>query len=80
MGTAGTRFQNGSFAGAYPYSAVGTDVVLAKYISGNDDIHGFGYGAMGIISIPLDVLIDTALLPFDLIAWPFGFKKSFSVR
>ena len=76
MGTAFTRFNEGSFAGAYPYSAVAADVVIAKEAIGRPSDHGGGFATISIISIPLDLVLDTVLFPVDLVTWPFGYKKS----
>ena len=76
MGTGFTRLQDGSFAGKYPYSAVGADAVMVKEAFGRPVDHGGGFALVGIISFPLDIVLDTILLPVDLIAWPFGFEKS----
>ena len=32
-----------------------------------------------LLSLPFDILIDVILLPADLIAWPFGYKKGFDI-
>jgi len=57
--------------GRYPGDAVVLDV---KFMSeGDDKYHSALVGALSIIP---DIIIDTVLLPIDLIAWPFGFKKN----
>lgn len=66
-GTICTRYPGGSDGvGARPYEAVVQDAVICKSVEGC---------AMGILSMPVDIALDTVLLPVDLIAWPYGCKK-----
>jgi uncharacterized protein YceK len=52
--------------GAYPYQAVGTDVVLLFLPP---------ITIPAAVSLPADAIIDTILLPADLIHWADGDKK-----
>jgi uncharacterized protein YceK len=78
IGTASTRFQNDSFVGAYPYSAVGTDLVLFGENLGKPAHLGGFIALPSLISIPLDLVVDSILLPIDLITWPFGLRKTWA--
>ncbi|HEY9049939.1 MAG TPA: YceK/YidQ family lipoprotein [Gammaproteobacteria bacterium] len=60
-----------SWAGKYPYQAVALDVDAAA----NPRHGGAIVTIISIISIPLDLVVDTILLPVDLIMWPLGFEK-----
>ncbi len=85
IGTFGTRTNNWGQGkkpiGSYPFKAVSEDLrmtyVLTDSDSGNDysGIHIIGPIAL-MFSLPLDLAIDIVLTPLDLIAWPFGWKKS----
>jgi len=66
-GTLVSRTGHTSF-GAYPYQAVGTDVAVIAVEK--PEVKGLAF-----ISIPLDVVVDTVLLPPDLILWIAGHKK-----
>ena len=70
-GTLVTRYwsHSGSSVGAYPYQAVAYDFKEA-----HDDFD-FNSVLVLLCFLPLDVTVDTILLPVDLIAWPFGKKK-----
>ena len=79
LGTIGTR-TGGDGVGKYPYMAVAADVAFPiHYFNEPNESWGSITAAaiVGIISIPLDFVIDTVLLPVDLIAWPLGGKKGF---
>lgn len=65
--------ENVSFLGAYPYAGVVIDFRLAS-LTRSGQLGDFS-GPLPLISIPLDIVIDTVLLPGDLIAWPFGYRK-----
>ena len=58
-GTFLTRTGNQPF-GAYPYHAVGIDVIVVAYEK------TVSYKAVAFISIPFDIVLDTILLPPDL--------------
>jgi uncharacterized protein YceK len=66
--------------GAYPYIATKLDygVIVDKPIYPTPDDK---YVAMGFLGcLPVDFLLDTACLPFDLIGWMFGcHMKGFQV-
>lgn len=72
LGTAGTRVANeGDVAGRFPFQAVGSDVeTVFSAPHPHVDLR-----PLAVISIPLDLVMDVVLLPFDLILWPFGFSK-----
>lgn len=76
MGSYATRMEdkrpNCSFTGKYPYAAVAWDVKELKTIGGSKIGE---FGEFALISIPLDLIIDTIMTPVDLVAWPFGFSK-----
>jgi uncharacterized protein YceK len=60
--------------------AVAADVAFpVHYINEPNESWGSRTAAVffGLISIPLDLALDTVLLPIDLIAWPLGGKKGF---
>ena len=67
LGTISTR-DKGNFAGGYPYQAVAFDGYCVAEARGN-------LAPGGLVSMPLDLVVDTVLLPIDLLLWPFGFKK-----
>ena len=69
MGTLLTR-TGGSPIGGYPYQAVGLDVSLVRGSQGAGESLTYIF-----IITPLDFFLDTALLPLDLITWPFGLWK-----
>ena len=66
--------------GGWPYEAVWVDINW-----GDNIIHSDGGGPLAFgeammaplfyISVPLDLAIDTVLLPVDLVAWPCGYEK-----
>jgi hypothetical protein len=62
-----------SFLGEFPYSAVALDVKLVPTINSHRDGDFFGF--ISLISILPDIVIDTLLLPGDIVAWPLGYKK-----
>ncbi len=66
-GTLVSRTGNTSF-GAYPYQGVGTDVAVVAVEKPEVKVLAF-------ISIPLDLVLDTLLLPPDLMLWIAGHKK-----
>ena len=66
-GTLVSRTGHTSF-GAYPYQAIGTDVAVVAVEKPDVKVLAF-------ISIPLDLVLDTILLPPDLILWIAGHKK-----
>lgn len=66
--------------GSYPYKAFVSDFELINHT--NRQLKGdmlfpksWVYSA-AVISMPFDLVIDTILLPLDLAAWPFGWKRS----
>jgi uncharacterized protein YceK len=82
---------DGSFIGAYPYASAAADIrviqdafdMTSHGATGEgvtERSSGVGCGVIGIIvgvgSIPLDLVIDTVLLPADLIGWSFGLEKT----
>lgn len=82
--------QHSDFVGAYPYSAVGGDVALlmegidgrgpspdpASTTDRQDQIACCVISAfLAILSLPIDLAVDTVLLPADLVAWPFGWRR-----
>jgi uncharacterized protein YceK len=71
VGTLYTRFE-GSFAGKYPYQGV---VVDCKLVSETSDTSILDPVFISIMCIPIDLVADTLLAPFDLIFWPMGFEK-----
>jgi uncharacterized protein YceK len=66
-GTMLSRTGNTSL-GAYPYQAVGTDVAVVA-------VEKPDLKVLALVSIPIDVVLDTLLLPPDLILWVVGRKK-----
>jgi uncharacterized protein YceK len=71
-GTHLTRVANpGHFAGKYPFEAVAVDIAS---LSG-DANPILDVGVWGLLSLPLDIVIDAVLSPADLILWPFGVEK-----
>ena len=72
IGTATTRClsKNGSVFGSKPYQAVSQDIEFNKE---NETTLDKFY--MLFLFLPVDAIIDTILLPVDLIAIPFGKKK-----
>jgi uncharacterized protein YceK len=79
-GTLLTRFA-GDPVGAYPMQGI---AVNARVIGGG--INEFTHDPkiieensipflLVLLSFPCDLFIDVVLIPADLIAWPFGYKK-----
>src|SRR2546423_12809825 len=66
-GTLVSRTGQTSF-GAYPYQAVGTDAAVVAVEKPDLKILAF-------VSIPLDLAVDTLLLPPDVVLWVAGHKK-----
>jgi len=81
-GCLGTSYSRCSQAadsfGKWPYQAVVTDCDATKYVVKGD--LGMFAGLYGIVSLPMDFLCDTVLLPLDLFLWPFGFRKSENIH
>ena len=58
--------------GKYPGMAIAEDF----RVMGTPGPYGTGWLAViALISLPVDIVVDTVLLPVDLIAWPFGLKR-----
>ncbi len=76
LSSCGTLYSRGTHAvfGAYPFQGVAVDAVMITGTFRND--HEV-YIAQGIMSLPLDLVIDLALCPLDLIAWALGGRKGF---
>lgn len=77
FGTYATRFmandrsKDTSWVGKYPYQSIASDFNTAAHPR-----HGGAVITMiSIVSIPFDLVVDTILLPVDLILWPMGLKK-----
>ena len=68
-GTVGTRLGHTSF-GAYPYQAIATDVEAVAEADVPGEIR-----ILAFLSFPFDLVLDTLLLPPDLILWAAGHKK-----
>jgi hypothetical protein len=78
LGTGATRFDNGSFVGKYPYSGTASDIVIiGKSFSSekNRTVSPALVFFLGILSFPVDIIVDSILFPADLIAWPIGYEK-----
>lgn len=81
-GTVLTRTRGDVF-GYYPYEALVADARLIGYGLGFDiEIQGHGDRMTaddgiggGLISLPIDLVLDTIALPIDLVAWAFGCDK-----
>jgi hypothetical protein len=76
-GTAGTRVLCDRSFGAYPYQGVAIDFTLIPASSdqpGHPTEEGINC-ATAILSIPLDLVVDTVLLPVDLVYWGQGKHK-----
>ena len=66
LGTAYSRSGGENSFGKYPYMAIAVDVKAM----GSPAAAGWG-----VLSIPLDLVIDTVLMPVDLVLWPLGYTK-----
>ena len=79
MGTAATRFienGEGDWAGEYPFKAVVWDIEAIAKGDWRGSPHGVGPESVwGTIALPWDIVSDALLLPFNLILWPFGFRR-----
>ena len=79
-GTIYTR-TNRSPVGRYPFDAVALDLwMLPMAFTGRHEVlgeskHGKQLTALGLLSLPIDLVLDTVLLPVDGIAWLFGAIK-----
>ena len=64
--------------GSYPFAGVVVDCELVGMQRNPNDMTGLSTLApvIGIISLPVDIVIDAVLAPLDLIAWPFGWRKN----
>lgn len=68
-------------AGAYPFAAVWTDgLMVGQMFSGrvvfrSFDMSGVEVGLWGVVSLPVDLVLDAVLLPVDLVCWAFGARK-----
>ncbi len=71
-GCVGTIFTRGTYdlCGRYPGAAVALDADFIIHPDGKHDTQ-----VLGLLSIIPDLVIDTALLPIDLIAWPLGYRR-----
>ena len=74
VGTIITRAdgEGSNIIGAYPYQAVYSDCVVVA----NPRDGGWRFSVFGVLSVPLDIVIDSVMLPFDLVAWPMGLHKN----
>ena len=70
----------GNVVGKWPYQAVAQDVVvIAEPFRNNDELRREAartFAVYGLVSIPVDLVCDTVVLPVDLVTWPFEFQKS----
>jgi uncharacterized protein YceK len=75
-GTLYTRGKaNGYVFGKPVYAAVAEDYDVT--VNGVEFLGGFfHYNMIKPFSFPLDFVLDTLFLPFDLIAWGFGYDKN----
>ncbi len=63
---------SGSILGAYPFQAVATDVAM---MSGAYESDYEKWLMLGLVSTPVDLVLDLVLSPIDLIAWGMGARK-----
>ena len=88
VGCAGTQFSRGYSGydrfGKWPYQAVAIDCYAAKDTFkgclGDDPTMYPVFGLLGLVSMPVDICLDTILLPCDLILWPLGYQKCTNLR
>lgn len=84
-GTINSRFDN-SPVGAYPFQAVCADgYCISRLAAGPVDlwgtrISGVTIAIVGLVSLPIDICVDVALLPADAVAWALGARKHISHR
>lgn len=79
----GTAFSRGSgvAVGAYPFQAVAIDgYFISKTFNQPEDFMGMTatgplFLLWGLVSLPVDLVIDAILLPIDLGAWMLGAYK-----
>jgi uncharacterized protein YceK len=78
-GTIMTRGDENVTFGAYPYQAVANDVCYwipeSFHQPGHPVAEGVDLGT-AILSIPIDLTVDTILLPLDIGYWIAGQKKN----
>ena len=67
-----TQSDSTHWVGKWPYQAIATDLTVVK--------NKHPLNSVAAASIPLDLVIDTICLPFDLVLWPFGFEKNPDLR
>ncbi len=73
IGTISTR-TGGDHIGRYPYQALYIDFYeMPQELIHKDE--NLAIVPLFIFSFPFDLVIDTVLLPADLITWPFGYEK-----
>ena len=71
----------GGLVGAYPLQAVGTDLWLIAQVGQGERVlmgllvNGRGMMVCGLLSLPIDVVLDVMLLPCDVVAWILGIRK-----
>ena len=81
-GTMYSRGQGPYAVGKYPFHAFATDIWFMSQVSGpgKAEIGMEGTGSTiffwGLVSLPFDTVLDTVLLPVDLVAWAFGASKT----
>lgn len=82
-GTMMTR-ERGDRFGAYPFAAVASDLIwMSRIGEGLQEnprvpallLNGPGLFVSGLLSLPIDLLLDSTMLPFDLVGWAMGGRK-----
>ena len=71
-GTAFSRSRH-DFLGAYPFEGVAADALMVVGVINPDNE---AVALYGLISLPIDLVVDLVLLPADLVAWAFGQSKA----
>ena len=67
--------------GAYPFAALWTDGLMIGQMFngpvafGSFEMSGVEVALWGVVSLPVDLVVDAVFLPVDLVGWAFGARK-----
>ena len=68
--------------GAYPFAAVWTDGEMIGHMFSERvalpsfDMSGVEVALLGVVSLPIDLVLDAVFLPVDLVGWAFGARRN----
>lgn len=67
--------------GSYPFGALYVDGIMIgqmfqeRVVFPSFDMSGVEIALWGIVSLPVDLVLDAVFLPADLVGWAFGAEK-----